>query len=315
MITVTNVTKKFGSKKAVDNLSCNIPQGCIYGLVGANGAGKSTLLRVVTGIYKPESGSVSFDNEEVYDNPNVKRRFSFVPDELYFLPQSNMKRMAQLYAANYQDFDNSRMEELAGAFGLDTRANFNTFSKGMKRQASTILSLACRSDYLFLDETMDGLDPVVRNKVKKTVREDISSRRATAVITSHSLRELEDTCDQLALLHEGGLIFERDVQNIKTSFFKVQVAFKDDYDENIFDDVEIKAFSKSGSVANIIIEGEKEVVLSKIKKKDPLLLETLPLTLEEAFIHEMDTRGYIPDFLTENKPGSENAGMESEVAG
>ena len=308
MITVNNVTKKFGSKKAVDSLSCNIPKGCIYGLVGSNGAGKSTLLRTITGIYKPEEGNVVYDEKEVFDNPDVKKCFSFVPDELYFLPQSNMNRMSKLYAANYPGFDHTRMTELANAFGLNTKANFNTFSKGMKRQAATILSLACRSDYLFLDETMDGLDPVVRNQVKKTVREDINSRNATAVITSHSLKELEDSCDQLALLHEGGLIFERDIENLKTGFFKVQVAFKEEFDESIFEDTGLKSFTKSGSVANLIIEGEKEPVLNKIKSKDPLLLEVLPLSLEEVFIHEMDIRGYIPGFLTENKADAEEGG-------
>jgi len=305
MIAVSDVTKKFGSKKAVDNLSCNIPQGCIYGLVGSNGAGKSTLLRVVTGIYKPESGSVCYDGEEVYDNPDVKKRFAFVPDELYFLPQSNMIRMSKLYAANYPNFDSNRMTELAEAFGLDKKANFNTFSKGMKRQAATIMALSCKSDYLFMDETMDGLDPVVRNRVKKTVREDIRSRNATAVITSHSLRELEDTCEQLALLHEGGLIFERDVQKLKTSFFKIQLAFDHEYDESFFDRIDYRSFTKSGSVAKLIVEGEKKEILSRLKDKDPILLETLPLTLEEVFIHEMDIRGYIPEAVADKEPGKE----------
>lgn len=292
MITAQNLTKTFDKFTALENLSCSIPNGCIYGLVGSNGAGKSTLLRLITGIYRPDKGEVLIDGKRVYDNPEVKRRFVFVPDELYFLPQSNMNRMASLYKSVYPGFDGQRFEQLAHAFNLDPNAKLQTFSKGMKRQAATILALSVKPDFIFFDETFDGLDPVMRNLVKKVIYADVCERKATAVITSHSLRELEDTCDQLALLHKGGIIFESDIENLRTSLFKLQVAFSEPYDQSLFSDMNIVSFVKKGSIASIIARGDKERAVAQIKALNPLLVEALPLTLEEVFIYEMEALGY-----------------------
>ena len=292
MITAQNLTKTFDKFTALENLSCSISNGCIYGLVGSNGAGKSTLLRLITGIYRPDKGEVLIDGKRVYDNPEVKRRFVFVPDELYFLPQSNMNRMASLYKSVYPGFDGQRFEQLAHAFNLDPNAKLQTFSKGMKRQAATILALSVKPDFIFFDETFDGLDPVMRNLVKKVIYADVCERKATAVITSHSLRELEDTCDQLALLHKGGIIFESDIENLRTSLFKLQVAFSEPYDQSLFSDMNIVSFVKKGSIASIIARGDKERAVAQIKALNPLLVEALPLTLEEVFIYEMEALGY-----------------------
>ncbi len=292
MITAQNLTKTFDKFTALENLSCSIPNGCIYGLVGSNGAGKSTLLRLITGIYRPDKGEVLIDGKRVYDNPEVKRRFVFVPDELYFLPQSNMNRMASLYKSVYPGFDGQRFEQLAHAFNLDPNAKLQTFSKGMKRQAATILALSVKPDFIFFDETFDGLDPVMRNLVKKVIYADVCERKATAVITSHSLRELEDTCDQLALLHKGGIIFESDIENLRTSLFKLQVAFSEPYDQSLFSDMNIVSFVKKGSIASIIARGDKERAVAQIKALNPLLVEALPLTLEEVFVYEMEALGY-----------------------
>lgn len=292
MITAQNLIKTFDKFTALENLSCSIPNGCIYGLVGSNGAGKSTLLRLITGIYRPDKGEVLIDGKRVYDNPEVKRRFVFVPDELYFLPQSNMNRMASLYKSVYPGFDGQRFEQLAHAFNLDPNAKLQTFSKGMKRQAATILALSVKPDFIFFDETFDGLDPVMRNLVKKVIYADVCERKATAVITSHSLRELEDTCDQLALLHKGGIIFESDIENLRTSLFKLQVAFSEPYDQSLFNDINIVSFVKKGSIASIIARGDKERAVAQIKTLNPLLVEALPLTLEEVFVYEMEALGY-----------------------
>jgi len=292
MIVAKNVTKKFDDFTALDKLNCIIPKGCIYGLVGSNGAGKSTFLRLITGIYKCDDGEIKIEDKNVYENPIVKENMVFVPDDLFFLPQANMLKMAKLYQTSYKKFDMNRFNELTAIFGLNPKANINTFSKGMKRQASTILALSCMTDYLFFDETFDGLDPVIRNLVKKVIYSDVSERKSTVVITSHSLRELEDTCDQLALLHKGGIIFESDIQNLKTSLFKVQVAFDYDYEKKLFDDIKILDFNKRGSVSNIIVSGEKETVSELINAKKPTLFEILPLSLEEVFIYEMEALGY-----------------------
>ena len=189
-------------------------------MVGSNGAGKSTFLRLITGVYKADSGSICFDDEPVYENPAVKSRISFVPDDLFFLPNSNILRMSNFYSHIYPNFDIERCKYLTDAFKLDINKNIATFSKGMKRQAAIILALSCKTDYMFFDETFDGLDPVMRNLVKSLICQDVIERKATAFITSHSLRELEDICDQLALLHNGGLVLENDITSLKTKQFK-----------------------------------------------------------------------------------------------
>ena len=292
MITVTNLTKKFDRFVALNNISCKIPEGCIYGLVGSNGAGKSTLLRLITGIYRPESGSVEIDGQNVFDNPAAKNRLVFIPDELFFLSRSNLLRMAKLYSALYDRFSYEKFHKLTELFRLNPKANIGTFSKGMRRQAATILALSCNSEYILFDETFDGLDPVMRNLLKDLLIADVRERNATVVIASHSLRELEDTCDQLALLHKGGIIFESEIGNLKTSLFKVQVAFADEFDRSRFDGIELRSFSKHGSVASMIVRGDRAETEQKIRAMEPVLFEMLPLSLEEVFVYEMDALGY-----------------------
>lgn len=295
MIVAKNLTKHFEDLTAVDHMNCTIPDGCIYGLVGANGAGKSTFLRLATGIYQPDEGMISINGGHVFDNPGVKNLFVFVPDELFFLPQSNMNRMAKLYECAYPNFSRKRFEALTKKFDLNPEKALTSFSKGMRRQAATILALSTMAEYIFFDETFDGLDPVMRNLVKNTLYADVGERGCTAIITSHSLRELEDTCDQLALLYKGGIVFEGDVENIKTSLYKIQVAFSDAYDKTRFAGIDILSFDKQGSVSSLIVRGEREATAKKIAAMHPLLLEVLPLTLEEVFIHEMEAIGYAFD--------------------
>jgi ABC-2 type transport system ATP-binding protein len=260
--------------------------------VGSNGAGKSTFLRLLCGIYKADAGKILYDGMPVYENPGVKETIMFVPDELYFLPQASMNRMAKMYRAIYKNFSMEKFKKLAEAFGLDPKANINTFSKGMKRQAATALALAVQPKYLFFDETFDGLDPVKRNLVKTLIYNDVAERNSTAIITSHSLRELEDTCDQLALLHQGGIVFESDIQDLKTSLFKVQIAFREPYSCDLFGDLPMLTYTQKGSVATFILRGDKEETEARLSAMDPLVLDILPLSLEEVFIHEMEALGY-----------------------
>ncbi len=292
MIHAQNITMKFDDFKALDKLNCTIPDSCIYGLVGSNGAGKSTFLRLISGVYRPHEGTITVDGAPVWENPAVKSGIVYVPDELYFLPQSNMKNMANLYAAAYEKFSYDRFYELAKTFGLDTEANINTFSKGMKRQAATILALSAMPKYLFFDETFDGLDPVMRNLVKQVIYGDVCERGTTTIITSHSLRELEDTCDQLALLHKGGIVFESDIQNLKTSLFKVQIAFREVFSRESFAKFDILNYNQQGSVATFIARGKREEVIEQVRTMNPILLDVLPLNLEEVFIYEMEALGY-----------------------
>ena len=295
MIEVKALTKRFGDFTALDNVTCNVPEGCIYGMVGSNGAGKSTLLRLISGVYRPDAGEVFIDGQPVYENKTVKARIAFVPDDLFFLGGADMRRMAQLYAAAYPAFDKARFEALTAAFKLDPKKPLSAFSKGMKRQAAIILSLSSRPKYIFFDETFDGLDPIMRTLVKKLIVEDVLDRHATAIITSHSLRELEDTCDQLALLHKGGLVLESDVQNLKTSLFKIQIAFNHEYDRDLFEELDILHYTRHGSVASFIVRGDREQTVATLQAKLPVLLDVLPLSLEEVFTYEMEALGYIFD--------------------
>lgn len=292
MITAENVTKCFEKFKALDHITCQIPSGCVYGMVGSNGAGKSTFLRTVTGIYRPDSGSVTLDGKPVWDNPDTKSKMTYVPDELFFLGSCSMNRMRDLYRTLYPRFDQARYNSLVNDFGLNPKTPVTNFSKGMRRQAAIILALSCRPDYLFFDETFDGLDPVMRNFVKNLICEDTLQQGATAIVTSHSLRELEDLCDQLALLHKGGLVLQNDVENLKTSQYKIQVAFNHSFDRSDFNGIEITRFQKYGSVANLIIKGDREQTVAKIRQMQPEILDVLPLSLEEVFTYEMEALGY-----------------------
>ena len=291
MIKVSGVEKRFGDFVALRSIDFEIESGKIYGLVGINGAGKSTLLRTLAGIYRADKGEVTYDGTPVFDNPLVKRRIVFVADELYLPNGRNMQSMARQYDRLYGRFNYKKFSELSAAFDLDIKKSHNTFSKGMRRQAATILALSVEPDYIFFDETFDGLDPFKRGYIKRLIAEDVKSRGATAIITSHSLRELEDICDKLSVLDKGGLVFDCDVGNISIGAVMVQIAFDEDFGEEKFSDFDIISFVKRGSVATLVLRGEEGAVREALEAMSPKLLEALPLTLEEAFNMELSSRG------------------------
>ena len=298
MITTEKLSKNFSGFKALESITCSIPDGSIYGMVGSNGAGKSTFLRIITGVYQPDSGTALIDGKPVWENPEVKKRIAYVPDELYFLAGASISRMEKMYKSLYPTFDPDKCRKLTKLFELDPKKPLNTFSKGMKRQAATLLALSIQPDYIFFDETFDGLDPVMRNLVKKLICDDVIERNATAVITSHSLRELEDTCDQLALLHKGGLVLQNDVENLKTEQYKIQAAFHQNYEKEDFErmGINVQRFTRQGSVINMIVKSDREAANAKLRSLNPILLEILPLSLEEVFTFEMDALGYTFDY-------------------
>lgn len=301
MINVEGVSKRFEDFTALDDVTCNIADGCIYGMVGSNGAGKSTFLRVLSGIYKADRGYAFLDGMNVYENPGAKNKLVFIADELFFLPGANMDKMANLYSSIYDRFDYERYQYLTGVFQLNPKKSISNFSKGMKRQAAIILALSTRAKYMFFDETFDGLDPVMRNLVKKLICNDVAELNSTVIVTSHSLRELEDICDHLALLHKGGMVLDSDVVALKTSQFKVQVAFKDTFGVDKFKDIKITRYRQEGSVANMIVSGDREKTVALFKEMEPLVLDVLPLTLEEVFTYEMEALGYNFDNVLEEK--------------
>lgn len=292
MIKIDKLSKKYDKDYVLKDLSCTIKDNSIYGLVGANGSGKSTLLRTIMGIYDTDGGDITVDGSKVYDNDVIKQKMVFVQDDLYFNSNYTLMDTARYYEAMYKNFDMNYLKELANMLNLSLNKKISTFSKGMKRQCALICAISTNADYMFFDETFDGLDPVIRNTMKKILIKQMNKKNTTIVMTSHNLRELEDICDNLGLLYQGGILFESDVDTIKTNMFKVQLSFEKNFDKDDFEDFNILSFKKQGSVATIIIKDTDGKSKKKIEKMKPLILDYLPLTLEEVFIYEMEALGY-----------------------
>lgn len=293
MLEIKNISKSYTkNKKVLDNLNCIINDGSIYGLVGSNGAGKSTLLRIINGIYKQDSGKVLIDGKEILEDVDLKSELVFIPDELFFYNGYTIYDMALFYQAMYKNFDMDYLLKLADILKLDIHTKINNFSKGMKRQCALILAISTNAKYMFFDETFDGVDPVVRTVIKKIISNHISTNNTTIVLTSHNLRELEDIADNLGLLYEGGILFEGDIDTLKTNMVKVQISLKQDFDKDTFKDFDVLSFKKQGSVATIILKELNEDKKKELEKMKPIILDFLPLTLEEIFIYEMEVLGY-----------------------
>ena len=292
MIQIKDVSKSFNNVKILDKLNCTITDNCIYGLVGANGSGKSTLLRLINGIYKQEEGTITMNGEELFNNATLKQKIVFVPDDLFFYPGYTLKDMFQFYQALYPKFDEEYAVSLAKMFKLDQNRKISTFSKGMKRQCALIAILATNAEYMFFDETFDGLDPVVRNTMKKLIAKKMSEQNTTIIMTSHNLRELEDICDRLGLLYKGGILFESEIDNLKTNMYKVQISFAQEKKKEDFKGIDILSFKKVGSIITLVIKDEKKTSRKILEKMKPVILDYLPLTLEEIFIYEMEVLGY-----------------------
>ena len=300
MVEIESITKTFGKIKAVDDVSCHIEKGSVFGLVGSNGAGKSTLLRLVSGVYRQDKGNISVNGQNVFDNPISKKELVFIGDTPYFAAGVNMDSAAGAYNSFYETFSYIEFERLVNLFNIDPKAPLSSFSKGMRRQAVIILALSAMCGLIIMDETLDGLDPVMRGLAKKLLYQRVADNNATVILSSHSLRELEDACDNLAMIHSGKIIFQRDIQNISSTVSKVQVVMEGDLKKQDFADIDVLNYTRKGSVANLIVRGGCEKVLEVLEKKEPMLLEVLPLTLEEVFTYELKQKGYSFDEILEN---------------
>ena len=292
MIELKNITKEFGGQKVIDNLSFNIKENSIYGLIGANGAGKSTLLRIINGIYQKDSGSILVDGEELEKNSEIKQKIAFLADDLFFCTGYTLEDTKKIYASLYKAFDNAYFDEMVDLLNLDKKKKISEYSKGLKRQCAIICALATNSKYIFLDETFDGLDPVVRNVIKILFIKQMERKNTTFILTSHNLRELEDICDNLSVLYKGKILFGSDVEHIKSNMFKVQISLNGDFNEDTFSMLNVLNYKKTGSVATLIIEDKEKNSKSILESLNPTLLDYLTLTLEEVFICEMEGLGY-----------------------
>ena len=292
MILAQEISKSFGDIKALDSVTATIRKGSVFGLVGTNGAGKSTFLRVLAGILQPDSGSVSIEEAPIFENIPLKQRCFYISDEQYFFSNCTPADMRDYYATVYPKFDKQRFDHLLANFELPAKRKINTFSKGMKKQVSVISALASMTDYIFCDETFDGLDPVIRQGVKSLFAADIAERQMTPIIASHNLRELEDICDHVGLLHKGGILLSRDLDDMKVNIHKIQAVFEQALTIADFPNLEIVAFEQRGRLSTITVRGNIDLITSTVQEMKPIFMEILPLTLEEIFISETEVKGY-----------------------
>lgn len=292
MIKFQNVTKRFDNFIALDNIDLEIDKGSAYGLLGSNGAGKSTILRLISGVYSADGGSVEIDGEKVFDNAHVKEKVFFVNDETVQFGDFTLEGLSHYSKMFYPNYDDDKFEELWEILKLPRRKKLANFSKGMKRQAIVICALASQPDYLLLDEAFDGLDPTMRIIVKRMIVDSMVDNQMTVVISSHNLKEIDEFCDTVGLLHKGKIIFNRDLDSVKGNVHKVQTAFEKDYKKEDFADLEVLQFDKKGSIVYLIVKGSEEEIKAKLNTKQPKILDIVPLSLEEVFIYEMEGLGY-----------------------
>lgn len=293
MIAVKGITKKFDNFVAVDQIDFEMREGMVFGLIGTNGAGKSTLLRMISGVSRADAGEILIDELPVYDNPAAKEKVFFIADEPYFFAHANAVDMEKYYAMVYKTFNKDEFYKLMTQFGLEAKRKIGTYSKGMKKQLAFILGLSARTDYLLCDETFDGLDPVMRQAIKSLLAKEMGERGLTPVIASHNLRELEDICDTVGLLHKGGVLLSKDLDEMKCGIQKVQCVFKDETEyEKAAAICRIIKTEQRGSLYTLTIRGEKDETLQKFDSLETVFCEVLPLTLEEIFISETEVVGY-----------------------
>ena len=292
MLEMNSVTKTFGTFKALDNLTLTVPQGAVYGLVGPNGAGKSTAIRHLTGVYRPDSGTVQVDGQPVYENPAVKSDIGYIPDEIFFFPSATMEDMRRFYKGLYPRFDEDLYRRLYDIFRLPKNGQIRRFSKGMQKQAAFHLALAMRPKVLILDEPVDGLDPVMRRQVMSLILSDVAEYGTTVLISSHNLRELEDVCDHVGIMDHGKMLLEKSLADMQGTTHKLQIV------GGVPEGLEVLHESSSGRLKTLICRGQAWEISTKAAAATPAYFDVLPLSLEEIFIYELGGADYaVKDIL------------------
>ncbi len=290
MIEVKSVSKSFEGFKALDNLSISVPTGAIYGLVGPNGAGKSTVIRHITGIYRQDEGEVLIDGKPVYENPEVKKDISYIPDDVFYYTQSTIKDMMKFYKGVCPSFSVERFEKLRPAFDLNENSKMRSLSKGMQKQAAFWLTVSMCPKVLVLDEPVDGLDPVMRRQVWSILMSDVAEYGTTVLVSSHNLRELEDVCDHVGIMNKGKLMLERNLSEMQENIAKVQLALPDG--RTLPEGLNMLHTSSTGRLQTLIVRGSAEEITNTLAACEPLFMDVIPLSLEEIFIYELGGEHY-----------------------
>ena len=285
MIEVRDLYKSFDGFQALKGLNINVPKGAVYGLVGPNGAGKSTVIRHLAGIYRQDSGEVLIEGQPVFENVELKERIAYIPDDIFYYSQANIRDMMHFYRSIYKNFSMECFEKLGQVFSIDPKTPMRKLSKGMQKQVGFWLSLSCCPDYIILDEPVDGLDPVMRRQVWSLLLADVAERGVTVLVSSHNLRELEDVCDHVGIMDHGKLLLERSLSQLQDNIVKVQLALPEG--KELPADLELVHESRTGRLRQLIIRGKEEELSAKLMAADPLFMDLLPLSLEEIFIYEL----------------------------
>ncbi len=298
MVEINNLVKEFDGFRALDGADMHVKKGAIYGLVGPNGAGKSTLLRHLTGIYRQNAGTVKIDGEDVYENARIKGKFAFIPDDIFYFMQANTMEMKRFYQGIYKNFDEKMFFRLMEFFPtIDPKKNIRSLSKGMQKQVAFWLAVCIRPELLILDEPVDGLDPVMRRQIWSIIMADVAEHNTTVLVSSHNLRELEDVCDHVGIMHKGKVIIERSLSDLQGSVCKIQVAFQAEMPK-LPEGFEVLHMSNTGRVYTLIVKGDPAEAKVQLEKMHPMLIDILPLTIEELFIYELGRVDYeVKDIL------------------
>ena len=297
MIKVNAISKSFGDKKALNKATLTVEKGAVYGLVGPNGAGKSTLIRHLTGVYRPDEGHISLDGQPVYDNPKIKEKICCIYDDIFYYMSASTRDLMKFYRGIYPNFDMERYEKLRAAFPeVKETAPLRSLSKGMLKQSAFWLSISCRPEYLLLDEPVDGLDPVMRRQIWSILMSDVAEQGTTVLLSSHNLRELEDVCDHVGIMHEGQVLLEQKLTDLQDSVTKVQILFGQEEPEQL--GLRILSSHRTGKMHTLILRASPDEALARLGALDPIYLEALPLSLEEIFIYELGGMDYaVQDIL------------------
>ncbi len=287
MIKVSNLSKSFDNKIILENINITFLKSKIYGLLGTNGAGKSTLLRTMSGIYKADKGTVTLENTNIFENTDAKSKILYIPDENIFLPRKSITANINYYKCFYKNFDQKIYDDLKNIFKLDVNKNINTFSKGMKKQAILLISLSLNPSYIILDETFDGLDPLIRVKIKKYLLALVEEKGLCIIVSTHSISDIENLADEIIIVNDKSISYKKIQLEDNNKFYKAQLCFNEDIDFSSLN-LNIKKFTKLGSIYTVIFENTINEIEEVINPLNPLVFDVCNLTLEETFMYEVE---------------------------
>lgn len=298
MIKITNLSKSFGTKQVFNNLNLTIKDNSIFGLIGINGAGKSTLLRLLSSVYDADEGEIYYDDKS-HKSLNVRQDIFFLADNPHSEICKTVDEVLEFYSVFYE-VDKEKFYQYLNEFNFDKQAlnsksNINKFSKGMQRQVYLCIALSIAPKYLLLDEAFDGLDPLARLTFKKIVLSIMETNNITIIISSHSLRELEDICDCYGLLDNGSIESSGDIETSLNQYHKYQIAFSEEFNESKLKHLNIVSYEKVGRVIQVVCVGDEELIEASLKSLKPIFMDKLSIDFEELFILKVMKEGYLKD--------------------